>query len=85
MERELNRRKERGEGEGHGESSLSLLWFSAMIGENDQLKKIKGSQAGNDMQKTVVAREWFHIGESCGLLAALGCVLLSSSALPYLG
>ena len=40
---------------------------------------------GNDMQKTAVAREWFHIGESCGLLAALECVLLSSSALPYLG
>ena len=37
---------ERGEGEGHGESSLSLLWFSAMIGENDQLKKVKGSHAG---------------------------------------
>ena len=31
---------------GDGESSLSLLWFSAMIGENDQLKKVNGSHAG---------------------------------------
>ena len=65
-------------GHPNGESSLSLLWFSAMIGENDQFKKVKALHAGNDMQKIAVAREWFHIGESCGLLAALGCVLLSS-------
>ena len=43
------------EGKGDEESSLSLLWFSAMIGENDQLKKVKGSHAG----------EW-HAKDHCG-------------------
>ena len=39
----VGKRVKKEEGKGDEES---LLWFSAMIGENDQLKKVKGSHAG---------------------------------------
>ena len=42
----VGKRVKQEEGKGDEELSLSLLWFSAMIGENDQLKKVKGSHAG---------------------------------------